>query len=83
MTVRLRNHSPPKANVKAEAQTRVHVIFQRGSGLPHDQAETTEVGGGEVDFSGPEFPLKKLSCIECINQPVGVCEEVQTARGVS
>lgn len=40
---------PPNANVKIEAQTRVRVIFRRGGGLPHDQAEKTVVGGGDVN----------------------------------
>lgn len=45
------------------------------------------LGGGEVNVSGPEFPLKELSHTN-INQTVCVYEcvcgeEVQTARGVS
>lgn len=46
--VRLRVSRTPNANVKAGAQTRVHVIYHRGSGLPHDQAEKTVAGGGDV-----------------------------------
>lgn len=71
---------PPNANVKAGAQTPVHVIYHRGSGLPHDKAEKTVGGGGEVRMR-LEFPLKKkLSCIKkTINHPVCVCVFVRVS----
>ena len=60
--------------MKTRAQTHrhFHVIFHPGSGLPPYQAEKTLVGGGEVNLSGPEFPLKALSHTN-INQTVCVC----------
>lgn len=60
--------------VKAQAQTRAHVIFHLGSGLPPYQAEKTVVGGGELHLCGPEFPLKELNHMN-INQMMCVCGE--------
>lgn len=48
-------------NAKAQAQTHVHVIFHLGSGFPPYQAEKTVLGRGELNLSGPEFPLKELN----------------------
>lgn len=57
---------------QAQTHTHFHVIFHQGSGLPPYQAETTVVRGGEVNLTGPEFPLKELSHTN-INQTVCVC----------
>lgn len=80
--VKLRFSHTPNANVKAGAQTHVHVIYHRGSRLPHDKAEKTVVGGGDVRVR-PAFPLKKLSCIKktsitrvCVCVGVSVCVRV-------
>lgn len=63
---------PPNANVKAGAQTPVHVIYHWGSGLPHDKAEKTVGGGGEVRMR-LEFPLKKVKLHKKNHQSPSVC----------